>query len=107
MSALTCLAHNRYLTLGCCVRVCAAANKDVPADGSTPLRSVEDVVRDHWSTYGRNYYSRYDYEAVDAGKANEMMDHLRAVVAAFEAGTGQCEDDTHHTWLCQHSLFVG
>lgn len=87
--------------------MCAAANKDVPTDGSTPLKSVEDVVRDHWSTYGRNYYSRYDYEAVDAGKANEMMDHLRAVVAAFEAGTGQCEDDTHHTWLCQHFCFVG
>jgi phosphoglucomutase len=33
--------------------------------------SVERIVRDHWATYGRNYYTRYDYEAIasDAGAA--------------------------------------
>lgn len=40
--------------------------------------SVEDIVRQHWATYGRNYYTRYDYEGVAADSANKMMDHMRA-----------------------------
>ncbi len=27
-------------------------------------QSVDDIVREHWATYGRNYYSRHDYEEV-------------------------------------------
>ena len=27
--------------------------------------SVLDLVREHWRTYGRNYYTRHDYEAID------------------------------------------
>ena len=34
-------------------------------------------------TYGRNYYSRHDYEEVDAAAANGLMDHLRAQLAAL------------------------
>lgn len=26
------------------------------------LVTVEDIVRGHWATYGRHYYTRYDYE---------------------------------------------
>ena len=40
-------------------------------------QSVVDIVREHWATYGRNYYSRHDYEEVDAEAANEMMKYLR------------------------------
>eukprot|EP00756_Hemistasia_phaeocysticola_P003195 Hpha_TRINITY_DN12118_c0_g1::TRINITY_DN12118_c0_g1_i1::g.81892::m.81892/K01835/pgm; phosphoglucomutase len=35
--------------------------------------SVEDVVKAHWRKYGRNYYTRYDYEGVDLDNAKEMM----------------------------------
>jgi phosphoglucomutase len=35
------------------------------------------LVREHWATFGRNYYSRHDYEAVDAQAAEAMMAHLR------------------------------
>ncbi len=41
-------------------------------------KSVATLMSDHWAAFGRNYYSRHDYEAVDAGRANEMMDTLRA-----------------------------
>ncbi|MEO0769248.1 MAG: alpha-D-glucose phosphate-specific phosphoglucomutase [Cyanobacteria bacterium J06649_4] len=41
-------------------------------------QSVEEIVVEHWKTYGRNFYSRHDYEGVDSGKANELMDGLRA-----------------------------
>lgn len=40
-------------------------------------QSVVDIVKEHWATYGRNYYSRHDYEEVDAEAANGMMKFLR------------------------------
>eukprot|EP01094_Clydonella_sp_ATCC50884_P024213 TRINITY_DN6011_c0_g4_i1.p1 TRINITY_DN6011_c0_g4~~TRINITY_DN6011_c0_g4_i1.p1 ORF type:complete len:567 (-),score=162.42 TRINITY_DN6011_c0_g4_i1:352-2052(-) len=38
--------------------------------------SVEDIVRRHWKKFGRNYYSRHDYETVESQAANDMMAHL-------------------------------
>jgi len=40
--------------------------------------SVENIVFQHWRDYGRNFYTRHDYEEVDPGRANGLMDHLRA-----------------------------
>jgi phosphoglucomutase len=40
--------------------------------------SVEQMLRDHWKTYGRNYYSRHDYEGVDSAAANDLIAQLRA-----------------------------
>jgi phosphoglucomutase len=40
-------------------------------------QSVEDIVREHWAKYGRNFYSRYDYEALPTDAANGVMQHLR------------------------------
>jgi phosphoglucomutase len=40
--------------------------------------SVENIVFQHWRDYGRNFYTRHDYEEVDTGRANALMDHLRA-----------------------------
>ncbi|KAF0929875.1 hypothetical protein E2562_026089 [Oryza meyeriana var. granulata] len=45
------------------------------------LVSVEDVAREHWATYGRNFFSRYDYEECESESANKMMEHLRDVIA--------------------------
>ena len=42
--------------------------------------SVEAIVKDHWKTYGRNYYSRHDYEEVDKERATELMERLRDMV---------------------------
>ena len=42
--------------------------------------SVEEIVKDHWKTYGRNYYSRHDYEEVDKERATELMERLRGMV---------------------------
>ncbi len=43
--------------------------------------SVEQIVTEHWALYGRNYYSRHDYEGVDAARADEMMNFLRSCFA--------------------------
>jgi phosphoglucomutase len=40
-------------------------------------KTVEQIVREHWARFGRNYYSRHDYEAVDAADAAAMMAALR------------------------------
>lgn len=39
-------------------------------------QSVADIMADHWSEYGRNYYTRYDYEAVPTDAANTVMSGL-------------------------------
>ena len=41
-------------------------------------QSVRDLMVDHWQKYGRNYYTRHDYEAVESDVANGIMDGLRA-----------------------------
>jgi phosphoglucomutase len=46
--------------------------------------SVADIVREHWRRYGRNYYSRHDYEAVDSDAANALVAHLRARLATLK-----------------------
>ncbi len=40
-------------------------------------QSVMDVLRDHWATYGRHYYSRHDYDAVETEQAEAVMTWLR------------------------------
>lgn len=40
--------------------ILAFKNKDKLNDDK--LVTVEDIVRKHWATYGRHYYTRYDYE---------------------------------------------
>ena len=49
--------------------------------------SVEAIVRDHWRRFGRNFYSRHDYEGVDAAAANGLMAHLRAALATLPGQT--------------------
>jgi phosphoglucomutase len=37
---------------------------------------VADIVGEHWRRFGRNYYSRHDYEAVAADAARGLIAHL-------------------------------
>ena len=39
-------------------------------------QSVTEIVHEHWRQYGRDFYSRHDYEAVDSKIAAGIMDHL-------------------------------
>ncbi|HEX8787832.1 MAG TPA: alpha-D-glucose phosphate-specific phosphoglucomutase [Telluria sp.] len=41
-------------------------------------KSVNQLVQEHWTRFGRNFYSRHDYEAVDSLSADRMMQDLRA-----------------------------
>ncbi|KAG9457044.1 hypothetical protein H6P81_001552 [Aristolochia fimbriata] len=45
------------------------------------LVSVADVVKEHWATFGRNFFSRYDYEECESEGANKMMGHLQELIS--------------------------
>ena len=36
-------------------------------------KSVEEILLNHWQTYGRNFFTRYDYENCESEGANKMM----------------------------------
>ena len=40
-------------------------------------QSVADILTEHWATYGRNYYSRHDFEAIATDKADAMISAIR------------------------------
>ena len=42
--------------------------------------SVMDLMNQHWSTFGRNYYSRHDYEAIPSEIANQIYDNLESLL---------------------------
>lgn len=50
-------------------------------------QSVAEIVKAHWGEYGRNYYSRHDYEEVDTDAANGLMAHLRDSLASLPGQT--------------------
>jgi phosphoglucomutase len=54
------------------LQIMAAKN----GDPAKPLVTAEDIVKNHWATYGRNYYARYDYEGVDLDGATKMMNRM-------------------------------
>lgn len=62
--------------------ILAKANEGTPVGH---LVTVEAIVRKHWETYGRNYYSRYDYEGVDGPSADKLMAQLREHIRRFQA----------------------
>lgn len=39
---------------------------------------VQAIVIDHWRRFGRNYYVRHDYEALDIDAAAALMENLRS-----------------------------
>ena len=60
--------------------------------------SVQDILMDHWSTFGRNYYSRHDYEAIESEAANTLMADLKGKLGdlsgqSFGAFTVQSADE--------------
>ncbi|MCP9233165.1 alpha-D-glucose phosphate-specific phosphoglucomutase [Mesorhizobium sp. LMG 17147] len=45
--------------------------------------SASEIVTQHWAAYGRNYYSRHDYEEVETDRANALVDELRAKLGSL------------------------
>ncbi len=61
-------------------------------------KSVADLLHAHWREFGRNYYTRHDYEAVETDTANRVMDQVRGQLdrlpgQSFAAGTVTMADE--------------
>jgi phosphoglucomutase len=46
-------------------------------------QSVAAILAEHWAKFGRNYYSRHDFEAIASEKADAMIAALRAGLSAL------------------------
>jgi phosphoglucomutase len=46
-------------------------------------KPVAEIVQAHWRKYGRNFYSRHDYEGIDTDAAEGLMSHLRSQLTAL------------------------
>jgi phosphoglucomutase len=65
-------------------------------------QSVADILAEHWARFGRNYYSRHDFEAIETVKADAMMADLRDSLPALvgqqvEGMTISAADDFAYT----------
>ncbi|MFN4201725.1 MAG: alpha-D-glucose phosphate-specific phosphoglucomutase [Tabrizicola sp.] len=65
-------------------------------------QSVAEILREHWAKYGRNYYSRHDFEAIETGRADAMMASLRGTLSGLpgqviEGMTVEAADDFAYT----------
>jgi phosphoglucomutase len=74
--------------------------------------SVEDIVKAHWVEYGRNVYSRHDYENVPSDQANAVMTHLKDSFAtltnrSFGRYTIRTCDDFSYTDPVDGSISTG
>lgn len=49
-------------------------------------QTVEEITRAHWQRFGRHYYTRHDYEAIDSQQANKLINDLRNLAPSL-AGT--------------------
>ncbi|MEO7497551.1 MAG: alpha-D-glucose phosphate-specific phosphoglucomutase [Massilia sp.] len=72
-------------------------------------KPVDTVVREHWARFGRNIYSRHDYEGVNAAAAEAMMAALRARLPglpgqALDGFTVALADDFVYTDPVDHSV---
>ena len=74
--------------------------------------SVAEIMADHWKRFGRHYYSRHDYEAVDSTAAHGLYDRLEAMLPSlkgqpFAGGTIRDADNFSYTDPIDHSVTKG
>jgi phosphoglucomutase len=63
--------------------------------------SVADMLSPHWARFGRNFYSRHDYEEIDAGAAAELIDTLRDQLSSLPGrslGGFRLQDADHFSY---------
>ncbi len=64
--------------------------------------SVEAILKAHWQEYGRNVYSRHDYESIPTDAANGVISHIKAQFATLpnqqfgHYTVSVCDDFSYH-----------
>ncbi|KAG8525949.1 uncharacterized protein KY384_000711 [Bacidia gigantensis] len=63
------------------LNIIAGVAKEKP--GTTP--SIKDIQHEFWQTYGRTFFTRYDYEGVDSDGANQVVANLKELITTKKA----------------------
>ena len=64
--------------------------------------SVAKILANHWSIYGRDYYSRHDFENIPTENADELMTQLKAALATLRGRqfgnqtVASCDEFSYH-----------
>ena len=67
-------------------------------------QSVEDVLKGHWAIYGRNFFTRYDYENCQADPCNAMMAELQSFVDDSSNSSGTIHILRRHLYRTKLNL---
>ena len=51
---------------------------------ATSKRSVSEILKHHWQTFGRDLFTRHDYEGIDAQDAHKMMAALNSALSNLQ-----------------------
>ncbi|ALG67963.1 alpha-D-glucose phosphate-specific phosphoglucomutase [Beggiatoa leptomitoformis] len=75
-------------------------------------QSVAEILHEHWTQYGRNVYSRHDYEGIDSAVAKQLMTALQAkfpslIHQTFKGYQVAFCDDFSYTDPVDHSISTG
>ncbi|MCJ2130840.1 alpha-D-glucose phosphate-specific phosphoglucomutase [Methylobacterium sp. E-045] len=46
-------------------------------------KRADAIVHEHWAAFGRDYYTRHDYEEIESERANRLMEGLRAQIESL------------------------
>jgi phosphoglucomutase len=64
----------------CWLSILAEKNKNE----NLPLVAVKDIAIEHYKTFGRNYYCRFDYEDLNGDQAKKVVENLNNSFEKFE-----------------------
>ncbi|XP_041912228.1 phosphoglucomutase-1 [Alosa pseudoharengus] len=71
-------------------------------------QSVEDIMKDHWHKFGRNFFTRYDYEEVESEGAAKMMKELEAAMSekSFVGQKFSSGDKTYEVGIADNFMYT-
>jgi phosphoglucomutase len=70
-------------------------------------QGVAEIVREHWMTYGRNYYARHDYEEVPSDGANALVTRLREMLPSLRGKRSGAFEIAHADDFAYHDSVDG
>ena len=59
------------------LNIIAGVAKEKPEQGTPSIKSIQ---HEFWNTYGRTFFTRYDYEGVDSDGANQVVANLKELI---------------------------
>nr|XP_022904580.1 phosphoglucomutase [Onthophagus taurus]XP_022904581.1 phosphoglucomutase [Onthophagus taurus] len=68
--------------------------------------SVEEILNEHWKEFGRNYFTRYDYENVSSESGDKLMGYLKDLISETKEKVFKKGDKTFRVKLMDDFKYV-